>query len=57
MRYIHSCGKNSEFTKHLQTWGEAGTVMIKTKMTPKVKDRGVQCMFVRYALNHPGDTY
>jgi hypothetical protein len=56
-RYIHWCGKNSEFAKHLRTWGEAGTVMIKMKTTPKVKDRGVQCMFVGYTLDHPGDTY
>jgi hypothetical protein len=26
-------------------------------MTPKVKDRGIQCMFVGYALDHLGDMY
>ena len=56
-RYEHWCGKNPEFAKNLRTWGEAGTVTVKTKMTPKVKDRGIQCMFVGYALDHPGDTY
>jgi hypothetical protein len=35
----------------------AGTVTLKSKMIPKVKGRGVQCMFVGYALDHPGDTY
>ena len=56
-RYIHWYGSNPEFAKHLRTWGEAGTVKVKTKTTPKINDRGVQCMFVGYALNHPGDCY
>ena len=43
-RYIHWCGKNPSFANHLRTWGEAGTVKIKTKMTPKLSDRGVQCV-------------
>ena len=29
-------GKNPNFANHLRTWGEAGTVTVKTKMTPKV---------------------
>jgi hypothetical protein len=45
------------YAQHLHTWGEAGTVTIKTTMMPKVRDRGVQCMFVGYAVKHPGDTY
>ena len=45
------------FAKHLRTWGEAGTVKIKTKTTPKLADRGVQCMMVGYALDHDGDCY
>jgi Reverse transcriptase (RNA-dependent DNA polymerase) len=56
-RYVHWCGKNPAFAKHLRTWGEAGTVKIKTKTTPKLADRGVQCVFVGYALGHSGDTY
>jgi hypothetical protein len=56
-RYIHWCGKNPEFVNHLRTFGKAGMVTVKSKMMPKVKDRGVQCMFVGYALNHPRDTY
>ena len=42
---------------HLRVWGEAGTVNIKSSMNTKVKDRGVHCMMVGYALNHAGDTY
>jgi hypothetical protein len=30
-------------------------VKIKTKTTPKLGDRGVQCMFVGYAKDHEGD--
>ncbi len=56
-RYEHWCGKNPDFAKYLRTWGEAGTVKIKTDTTPKLADRGVQCMFVGYALDHPGDCY
>jgi hypothetical protein len=56
-RYEHWCGKIPEFAKHLRVWGEAGTVKIKTKTTPKLADRGVQCMMVGYALDHPGDCY
>jgi hypothetical protein len=54
-RYKHFCGKNPKFAKHLRTWGEAGAVKIKTKTTPKLADRGVQCMCVGYAKDHEGD--
>lgn len=56
-RYVHFMGKNPAFAKHLRTWGEAGTVKIKTKPTPKINDLGVQCIMVGYALDHPGDCY
>jgi len=56
-KYEHWCGKNPEFANHLRTWGEAGTVKTKTDTTPKLADRGVQCMFVGYALDHAGDCY
>ena len=54
-RCVHWCGENPAFASHLRTWGEAGTVKIKTKTTPKLANRGVQCVFVGHALNHPGD--
>ena len=56
-RYEHWCGRNPAFAQHLCTWGEAGTVKVCTKTTPKILDRGVQCMFVGYALEHAGDCY
>ncbi|MGH7955289.1 MAG: reverse transcriptase domain-containing protein [Gloeomargaritales cyanobacterium] len=56
-RYEHFFGKNPAFATHLRTWGEAGTVKIKTTMTPKLHDRGEQCVFVGYAKNHDGDCY
>jgi hypothetical protein len=56
-RYLYWSGKEPAFAKHLKTWGEAGTVKLKIKATPKVADRGVQCMFVGYAIDHEGDCY
>ena len=56
-RYEHWCGKNPDFAQHLRIWGEAGTVKLRTSMTPKLSDRGATCMMVGYAWNHPGDTY
>jgi hypothetical protein len=56
-RYVHWGSKNQNFMNSLCVWGEAGTVKIKTKMTPNLDDQGIQCMFVRYALGHTGDTY
>ena len=56
-RYEHAFGENPKFAKHLRTWGEAGTVKTKIKATSKIADRGVQCMFVGYALDHDGDCY
>jgi hypothetical protein len=43
------------FAKHLRTWGEAGTVMLKK--VNKVENYGVTCMFIGYANNHEGGCY
>lgn len=56
-RFEHQRGSNPPWAKHLRVWGEAGTVKTRAKMTPKLADRGVQCMFVGYALEHAGDCY
>ena len=56
-RYEHFFGQNPKFSKHLRTWGEAGTVKVKSKMAPKLNDRGVTCMFVGYSTDHDGDCY
>jgi hypothetical protein len=56
-QYKHFCGKNPNFAQHLRTWGEARTVKTKTKTTPKIADRGVQCMFIGYSKDHEGDCY
>ena len=56
-RYEHEFGKNPPFVDHLRTWGEAGTVKIKTTTSPKDANPGEHCMMVGYADNHPGDTY
>ena len=56
-RHEHFYGHTSPITEHLKTWGEAGTVTIKSKLHPKSKDRGIVCMKVGYADNHPPDCY
>ena len=45
-RYEHFVRQNPMFAKHLRTWGEAGTVKIKTSASPKLNDKGTHCMFV-----------
>ena len=56
-RYKHWCGTNPKFSEHLRTWGEAATVTLKDKSTPKIDDRGNQCMMVGYSTDHTGDCY
>ena len=56
-RYEHWCGRNPAFAKHLRTWGEVGTVKVKTKTSPKLADKGKHCVFVGYAESHDGDCY
>lgn len=56
-RYEHWYGGLPKWVKHLKTWGESGTVKVKTKTTPKLADRGIQCMFVGHSKDHDGDCY
>jgi hypothetical protein len=56
-RYEHWCGKNPDFSEYLRTWGEVGTVKIKANSTPKIGDRGIQCMLVGYSFDHTADCY
>jgi hypothetical protein len=56
-RYEHWYDKLPKWSHHLRTWGESGTVKIKTDTTPKIADRGIQCMFVGYSKDHDGDCY
>jgi hypothetical protein len=43
-RYEHFGETNPAFSKHLRTWGEAGTLTLKSHATPKIADRGVACL-------------
>jgi hypothetical protein len=56
-KYVHHVGSNDadpSFVHHLRTWGEAGTVTIKSRvMQPKSADRDVNCMFIGYSRQHP----
>jgi hypothetical protein len=54
--YVHWDGENPNFVEHLQVWGEADTVKMKTGKMPKLADCGVQCIFVGYAIGHSGAT-
>ena len=56
-RYEHWCGHLPKWVKYLRTWGEAGTVKIKSKTTSKIADRGIQCMFVGHSKDHDGDCF
>ena len=56
-RYEHIFKKKPKFVKYLRTIGEAGTVKITSDTTPKLQDRGIHCIFVGYALNHPEGCY
>eukprot|EP00957_Ditylum_brightwellii_P075304 5722063-Ditylum_brightwellii.AAC.1 len=55
--YEHFYGNVPKFAKHVCTWGEAGTSKTHKKTTPKIADRGVTCMFVRYTIQHEGNCY
>jgi hypothetical protein len=48
IRYMHMYDKNPALAEYWRTFGEAGTVKIETDKTPKLNDRGVQCMHVGY---------
>ena len=56
-RVEHFEGSIQPFAERLRTWGEAGTVKIRNKTTPKLGDRGITCMFVGYTQDHAGDCY
>jgi hypothetical protein len=56
-QYEHWSGTNPAFLNHLRTWGEAGVVTLTMNMQPKLHDRGLNCMFVGYAMDHSGDVY
>ena len=56
-RSEHFCGANLKCMAYLRTWGEAGTVKLCQRMTPKLSDRGKTCIMIGYAHDHSGDTY
>jgi hypothetical protein len=40
-RYQHWYGKMPAFVNNLRIWGETGAVTLRSKMTPKIENRGV----------------
>ena len=41
----------------MKVFGEAGVVKLKTKISPKMDNKGKTCIFVGYPLNHAESTY
>jgi hypothetical protein len=56
-RYVLWAGENPKFASHLRTWGEAGSIKTRVRGTPKIADRGTQCMMAGYSTDHDGDCY
>jgi hypothetical protein len=52
-----TASRYEHWTGQLRTWRESGTVKIKTDTTPKIADRGIQCVFVGYSKDHDGDCF
>jgi hypothetical protein len=57
LRVEHWSGQKTGYALNLCTWGKAGTVKMKTKMTTKLADHGMQCMMIGYVIDHKGDVY
>ena len=56
-RFEHFGDEIPRFARNLRIWGEAGVVSLRDLKTPKIGDKGLVCMFVGYALQHPSDCY
>jgi hypothetical protein len=56
-RVEHKFGGKPNCVAYLCTVGEAGTVKLRTKTTPKLSDRGKTCMYLGPAIGHNIDTH
>eukprot|EP00957_Ditylum_brightwellii_P201230 15324682-Ditylum_brightwellii.AAC.2 len=56
-QYEHFCGKLPKFLKFLKQWGEAGTVKVRIRSTPKLNNRRFTCMMVGYATKQEANCY
>jgi hypothetical protein len=57
-RHEHFYGNLPSYVNHLRTWGEVGTVKLRTTTDSKLKDlSGAVCVMIGYANQHSGDTY
>ena len=56
--YEQYYGRKNKVLHHLRTFGETGVVKDnKKKMYSKLENRGIVCLFLGYAADHPEDTY
>ena len=46
-----------KIVKNLRTFGEAGVVKVKSKTSPKLKNKALTCAFTSRVDNHDGDCY
>ena len=57
-QFEHFFGENPKCVAYLWTWGEASTIKLCQKMTPKFSDHGKTCMMIGYAhLLYVGQRY
>jgi hypothetical protein len=56
-RYEHFHNESAPYQKFLRIFGEAGTVKLKTKTTPKMLNKGATCMFIGFPENHDGECW
>ena len=53
----HWGGKVPGHGDYIRAWGEAGTVKVKTKTTPKINDKGSHCLMVGCSEKHSADAH
>jgi len=56
-RYEHDGMSTPKWINDMKVFGEAGVVKLKTKISPKMDNKGKTCIFVGYPLNHADSTY
>jgi hypothetical protein len=55
--YNQLYGKEAPYARNLRTFGEVGIVSDYEKIREKLSDRGKECIFVGYAMDHAADVY
>ena len=56
-RFKHLIGADPRFILSMRTWGEEGVIKVGKGCKSKLGNRGMEVMFIGYAIDHPWDTY